>query len=305
MIITVAAYTHHRFWADACYDWTTDGCVVSAINLVCQRCVWNVVKQVKQIKMAQSPTNRSEQLNRTLSIDKSMALYYSVIWGSIACGFFSLLCQPSTWKSHSSRCSFIKKKKPESRNLGKLCLFFCRSFCMEFHFNFTDKYLLLFCKWTISPVCALQSEKPLDHRDETSYKQQKKRVNKNTTEMCVSPTNDANEFLPDFFFRCFSLVALSRQWMRFLSFRNCFTVFFFHSSLLLFFGTFRLLNIITLVNSNADKKSSARYEPWQCYVRRFHWDCVDGCAALKNGIGQSARVERIITNENIVKTKWR
>lgn len=64
-----------------------------------------------------------------------MALYYSVIWGSIACGFFSLLCQPSTWKSHSSRCSFIKKKKPESRNLGKLCLFF---FVDLFAWSFTS-----------------------------------------------------------------------------------------------------------------------------------------------------------------------
>lgn len=74
---SVQLYTHHRFSSWCMFR--LDGCVVSAIILVCQQCLWNVVKQVKQIKMAQSPAIRGEQLNWTLSIDKSMALYYSFI----------------------------------------------------------------------------------------------------------------------------------------------------------------------------------------------------------------------------------
>lgn len=52
-----------------------------------------------------------------------------------------------------------------------------------------------------------------------------------------------------------------------------------------------LVNIITSVNSNADKKPTARYEPRHCYVR------TEMVAALKNEIGRGKRNTNERTNE--------
>lgn len=133
---------------------------------------------------------------------------------------------------------------------------------------------------------------------------QKKESTK-TTEKCVSPTQ-----LHFFLFK-FSLGFTQCKISTIFVLRNRFALF--HYCCCCYSSASKLVNIITSVNSNADKKPTARYEPRHCYVRtdsepirirlRMHELNRDWYLKRKNW-NWKKRIKRM-RNEHILKTKWR
>lgn len=226
--------------------------------------VWNVVRQRM---MAYQP---KEQLNKSDFIDWQIddTLLFCHPNTSVQCLLAVFTIAVGSCR-HFTLQSGVHLSKPEPEICTRS---FFRSFCMYFHMNLHSSLVNIHCFCEFTPVCAKWKANGPPWRNKLIKKwSQQEQLQK----VCVYPKQRCKYISSLFFSVSLAIRIIIRHLPRsectsnFLFFEIAFSSFFLQLFGLPTYFLPNLWNIHNrLVNSNADKKPTARYEPRHCYVRQ-------------------------------------